>query len=234
MHPRKGSEGTQPPLRKYWFLNSFLSSRKSCWVFRSWETEGVLKHSLWRFRFGSYCGKPVDQEIFNWQGLVQLKYTWTAFKLFHARMPCFLFHLLLGSFICVLKLALEGSGMSSPAIKKRWLHPWDKKTVTYMPSVSTVTLHCLVSWLMYHPLLIHSQQRLLSPHCWVSEHNHCFPLCFQLPGVSYLRLSRVYGTILPSDSLRSFTQDCWSLGRSSWSPICKWLPISRVAEKGTE
>lgn len=153
MHPRKGSEGTQPPLRKYWFLKSFLSSRKSCWVFRSWESERMLKHSLWRSRFGSCCGKPLAQEIFNWQGFIQLKCILTAFKLFHARMPCFLLHLFLDSFICVLKLALEGSGMTSPAIKKRWLNACDKINGHLRAHCIHVTLHCLVSWLIYLHIL---------------------------------------------------------------------------------
>lgn len=108
-------------------------------MFRSWEAEGVLKCSLWRVRFGSYCGKPLAQKIFNWQGLAQLKCVLTSFKLFHARVSCFLLHLFLGSFISVMKLTLEESGMISPTINKRWLHPWIKTMV--------ITLHCQPPWL---------------------------------------------------------------------------------------
>lgn len=115
-------------------------------MFRSWEAEGLLKCSLWKVRFGSYCGKPLAQEIFNWQGLMQMKCILPSFKLIHARVPCFLLHLFLGSFISVMKLTLEGIRMSSPTTKKRWLHPWVKTMVIYLPGVSTITLPCQPPW----------------------------------------------------------------------------------------
>lgn len=151
------------------------SSRKSYRVFRGWEAEGVLKCSLWRARFGSYCRKPLPPKIFNWQGLMQLKCILTSFKFFHARVPCFLLHLFLGSFVSVIKLTLEGSGINSPATKKRWLHPWVKSL------------------------------------------RSCLALCF----------SKVFcsGLLISWES---------NVCRPTWSPICKWSPITRRPEKGTE
>lgn len=102
------------------------SSIKIYWVFRGWKADGVLKCSLWKVRLCSYSVKPLAQKIFSWQGLIQLKCILISFKLFRAMVPFLLFHWLIGSFISVIKLTLERSGVNSPTTKKRWLHPWVK------------------------------------------------------------------------------------------------------------
>lgn len=126
MHPykrQKGSSLHQIPLRKCWLLKSSI---KIYGVFRGCEAEGVLKYSLWKVRLHSYRVKPLAQKIFSLRGLIQLKCILISFRFFHARVPFLLFYLLLGSFISVIKLTLERSGMNSPTTKKRWLHPWVK------------------------------------------------------------------------------------------------------------
>ena len=88
-----------------------------------------------------------------------------------------------------------------------------------------------------NPLLLHGQPGLLSPHCWVLVHNQLLPLCLQLPGVTYLWLSRVYRAVSPSASVRSFAQDCWSLGRAmrvdpSEVPSASGFPSQGGQKKG--